>query len=83
MNEETQFISKPKTGTDDAARSSLPDAASAPDSRICNVSVRAWITVILVVTACVMSVMQLKIDEPLYGLVGMAVGFYLGQKKSS
>lgn len=50
------------------------------DSKILGVSVRAWITVLLVSTVCSMSLAEIEVKEPLYSLAGMAVGFYLGQK---
>lgn len=50
------------------------------DSKVLGVSVRAWIAIITVLTVCTMQVCGLQVDEPLYSLVLMASGFYLGQK---
>ena len=52
------------------------------DSRFLGVSVRGWITVLIVSTVCGMSACKITVEEPLYSLVNMAVGFYLGQKIS-
>ena len=50
------------------------------DSHFVKISVRAWISIILVLTVCVMAVLARKVDEPLYSLATLAVGFYFGQK---
>jgi hypothetical protein len=44
-------------------------------------SIRALIVLILVVTVSVMSMIGHEVKEPLYTLVGSAVGFYFGQDK--
>jgi hypothetical protein len=51
------------------------------ESQMGSVSVRAWIAVLLVITVCCMSAGGLKVEEPLYTLVGMALGWYFGQKE--
>lgn len=38
---------------------------------------------ITVVTVCAMQVAGLKVEEPLYSLVLMVAGFYLGQKTAN
>lgn len=50
-------------------------------SSIGKVSVRAWIVILLVVTACAMAIMKQKVEEPLYGLVLLTVGYYFGQNQ--
>ena len=50
------------------------------DSKLLGVSVRAWIAIITVLTVCCMQAGGLKVEEPLYSLVLMVAGFYLGQK---
>ena len=50
------------------------------ESSLFGVSVRGWITIFMIVTVCAMSVMMREVKEPLYSLVLMAAGFYLGQK---
>ena len=50
------------------------------ESKFAGVSVRGWIAISTVVTVCVMSFLGKKVDEPLYSLVLMAAGFYLGSK---
>ena len=44
------------------------------------VSVRGWLSLMVFATACIMSVMGMKIVEPLSGLVIFTAGFYFGQK---
>jgi hypothetical protein len=50
------------------------------ESKIYDVSVRGWITFLLVLTVCIMAILMKKVEEPLYSLASMAVGFYLGSK---
>ena len=50
------------------------------ESQVFGISVRGWITVIMVSTVCAMAIMKINVTEPLYSLVTMAVGFFLGQK---
>lgn len=52
------------------------------ESKFLGVSVRGWLAIILTLTVCAMSLLVLEVKEPLYSLVLMAVGFYLGQKTS-
>jgi hypothetical protein len=51
------------------------------DSKIANVSLRGWISVIVITTVCVMSGLQIEVKEPLYTLAGLVVGFYFGQNQ--
>lgn len=53
------------------------------ESHIVRVSVRAWAFLILIITVCGMSITGIKVEEPLYTLVGMAAGLYFGQKVSN
>jgi hypothetical protein len=48
------------------------------DSKIANVSLRGWISVIVILTVCLMSGLQIEVKEPLYTLAGLIVGFYFG-----
>ena len=60
-------------------------------SAVFGVSIRAWITLIIVCCVCAISVMfaaadikagnEAKIGEPLYSMVLLTLGFYFGQKK--
>lgn len=50
------------------------------DSKLLGVSVRAWIAIMTIGTVCAMQAGGLKVEEPLYSLVLMVAGFYLGQK---
>lgn len=53
------------------------------DSKLLGVSVRAWIAIMTIATVCAMQAGGLKVEEPLYSLVLMVAGFYLGQKTPS
>jgi len=50
------------------------------ESNVYGVSIRAWIVVILTLTVCVMSGLNVIIEEPLYTAFSLAIGFYFGQK---
>lgn len=50
------------------------------ESKAFGVSIRAWLALILVYTTCMMSVLVIKVEEPLYSLVLLATGFYFGQR---
>lgn len=54
-------------------------------STIWGVSLRGWISLIVVLTVCLMSASNVEVKEPLYTLAGLIVGFYFGQnqKKNS
>lgn len=54
--------------------------STSEESTLFNVSIRAWTLLLLVLTVCIMSVIGIEVKEPLYTLVGLAVGFYFGQK---
>jgi len=44
-------------------------------------SLRGFIALLIVFTVCVMSSFGNKIEEPLYTLVGMVIGYYYAQDK--
>jgi type IV secretory pathway TrbL component len=67
MNEETQITTRT---TDQTPQ----------DSQLVGVSVRAWLAILLTITVCVMALLTLKVEEPLYTLATIALGFYFGQK---
>lgn len=54
-------------------------------STLWGVSIRGWIAAIVVLTVCGMSMLKIPVNEPLYTLAGLVVGFYFGQnpKKSA
>ncbi len=68
MTEDTQQFKAAGTSIDKQQDSAL------------QISVRAWIALILVSTVCFMAVFEKPIEEPLYSLSIMAIGFYFGQK---
>jgi hypothetical protein len=63
MTDETQILTKAKRD----------------HSHIFCVSVRGWIALMVIGTVCFMSLEKIKIEEPMYTLVGMVAGFYLAQ----
>jgi len=58
-----------------------PPRKKASESHLFNMSARGIITMIVVVTVCAMSFQEKEINEPLYTLVGMVIGYYFGQRK--
>ena len=44
---------------------------------------RGWLTFVIVLTVCFMSIMKIGIAEPLYTMATIVVGFYFGQNKQS
>jgi len=44
-------------------------------------SLRGFIALLIVFTVCIMSSTGSKIEEPLYTLVGMVIGYYYAQDK--
>lgn len=50
-------------------------------STIWGVSLRGWIALLVVITVCVMSGFKIEVNEPLYTLAGLIVGFYFGQNQ--
>lgn len=75
MNEETHTTEKPT------------------ESYFKNVSVRAWLVAAFTVTVCLSHIAQIgyaalakqpamfKIEEPLYGLAYLAIGYYFGKSE--
>jgi hypothetical protein len=53
------------------------------ESNVKGISVRAIITILIVLTTCILSVLHQKVDEPLYTLVISAVSFYFGSNMKS
>ena len=49
------------------------------DSNVFGVSVRAWGMLIALSTICAMSMLGLRVGEPLATLSGIMVGFYYGR----
>lgn len=47
-----------------------------------DVSIRAVIALILTGTVCAMGMLEIKVEEPLYSAVLMALGLYFGTKKT-
>lgn len=58
--------------------SAIIEQETGVQSQILRISVRAWVCLLLVLTVCAMSLLDVEIKEPLYTLAGSAVGFYFG-----
>lgn len=52
------------------------------ESKLFGVTIRGWLAVLLTFTVCIMSFVKIKVEEPMYTLVIMAVSFYLGSKNT-
>lgn len=65
MQDETQTFAKDKRPS---------------ESHVFNMSLRGFVTLIVVTTVCVMAYQGKTIEEPLYTLVGMVVGYFFGQQ---
>ena len=50
------------------------------ESKIFNMSVRAFIALLITGTLCFMSLLDLKITEPMYTVVTFVLGYFFGQK---
>ena len=48
------------------------------ESKVFGISIRGFITLLVVFTVCAMSATQLEIKEPLYTLAGLTIGYYFG-----
>lgn len=59
------------------------DEISSGDSSFLGVSVRAWLAIMILGTICTMSLLKYDVVEPLYTLGGIALGYYMGQKKQT
>jgi len=55
------------------------DNSQNDNSMILGISLRGWIAMIVILTICLMSGLQIDIKEPLYTLAGLIIGFYFGQ----
>ncbi len=73
MNEETEIVKRTEVSTS--------TETVKPESHFYHISIRAWITLVLILAVVWMSVTGLKIEEPLYTLVGMVVAYYFGQRE--
>ncbi len=71
-----------KTDAQIAAEAGIPQIP-ASDSKFFNISVRAWLVILLTLAVIYQSViMDRAVVEPLYGAFLLGIGFYLGQKKA-
>lgn len=50
------------------------------ESKIFGISVRGFLVITLCVTVCGMSLLEMKVLEPMYSAFMLALGFYFGQK---
>ncbi len=65
---------------EDQSEAPATNPSTSEESTLFNVSIRSWTLLLLVLTVCIMSMIGIEVKEPLYTLVGLAVGFYFGQK---
>lgn len=56
---------------------------AAEESYAFGMSMRGWLALLLTFSVCLLSVMGQEVNEPLYGLAYMAIGFYFGQSKKN
>jgi hypothetical protein len=70
MEDQTQITKKPET-------------KPITESAFGGISMRGWLTFVIVLTVCFMSIMKIGIAEPLYTMATIVVGFYFGQNKQS
>lgn len=54
----------------------LEETRPAPNSRLFGVSIRGWITLLLVITFCVIVLRDISYRDSFISLVSMAVGYY-------
>ena len=50
------------------------------ESQLVGISIRGWLATLVTITVCIMSYLQIKIEEPFYGISLWVLGFYFGQK---
>lgn len=74
MTDETEI--KTKDGQDVPFGKAMGD-----ESHFFSLSIRSLIVLELVTVVALMSFEQIEVKEPLYTLVGLAVGYYFGQKE--
>ena len=53
------------------------------ESKLLGISLRGWLSLLVTLTVCLMSSSGVKIEEPLYSLSIMTIGFYFGQKTNT
>lgn len=75
MDDQTRIITK-----EEAKKRNI---APASESHMFNVSVRAWITLIVICTICYMALQLIEVKEPLYSISLITIGFFFGQGKQS
>lgn len=68
VNQKTETVSRYTVG------------AVSPDSRFMNVSVLAWVLLIVILTVCGMAVCRIEVTEPLYTLALIITSFYTGKQ---
>jgi len=66
MSDATEIISKPGRSTKG-------------ESHFMNISVRGLITMYIVAIVCYMGLKSVKVEEPLYSMTFLTLGYYFGQ----
>ena len=70
-----------ETKTTEVKTSNIP-ASHVNESRIFGVTVRGILVTLVVITVCVMSYMAKKVEEPLYTIASLTIGYYFGQNQN-
>lgn len=62
---------------------SITQLKSEQESKMFGVTIRGWIAIEVVTVVCVMSLLKIKVEEPVYTLVISVCSFYMGSKMST
>lgn len=80
MEDNTEMLTKTPA---DAVDAPAPTGPRSRESHIMNVSVRGIITMGVVGTICAMAMRAIKVEEPLYSISFLCLGYYFGQGKAA
>lgn len=61
----------------------LQNLKSEQESKLFGVTIRGWIAIEVVTVVCIMSLLKIKVEEPVYTLVISVCSFYMGSKMTS
>ncbi len=65
--------------TSTVTKSDDPAKLLSGESTMLGISIRAWLTTLIVATVCYLSILGKEIFEPLYGGFLLTLGFFFGQ----
>jgi len=83
MEDNTEIITKPAAAEGNPTGGDLGSPPPKAESHIMNVSVRGIITMGVVFTICFMATRVIKVEEPLYSISFLTLGYYFGQGKTN